>query len=157
MELACPAPKEFVLKKYVEFHDGFLDGLLLEEAAAHVFVSTAEKEHFVLELSGVAAVDAGTFKEGNIIFDVLIYSCDELTLEQMIAVHGPMSEYGLPDQAQRWLTKAQQGELVLLEINPSYGATCRVLARTINLLDRGEWIRRRTRPTAQGNGHGTEE
>ncbi len=84
------------VKKYGEFHDGLFDGLLLDRASANVFVSTPDKEHFVLEISDVAAVDAGTFKEGNIIFDVLIYGCDELTLEQMIAVHGPMSEYGLP-------------------------------------------------------------
>ena len=99
----------------------------------------------MLEISGVAAVDAGTFKEGNIIFDVLIYGCDELTLEQMIAVHGPMSEYGLPDQAQRWLTKARQEGLNLLEINPSYGAACLVLAHTIDLRHREEWLGRQMR------------
>jgi hypothetical protein len=146
-----------VLKKYIEFHDGFLDGLLLEGDTVNVFLSTAEKEPFVLEISGVAAVDAGTFKEGNIIFDALVYACDELTLEHMIAVHGPMSEFGLPNQAQRWLIQAQRGELVLLEINPSYGATCLVLARTINLRAREEWKGRQIRPAEQGKHHGTEE
>jgi hypothetical protein len=145
------------VKKYTEFHDGFLDGLLLEGSAAYVFVSTDEKKHFVLEVSGVTAVDAGTFKEGNIIFDVLIHGCDELTLDQMIAVHGPMSEYGLPDQAERWLAKAQQGELNLLEINPSYGAACLVLGRTIDLRHREEWLGNQMRSVTQGKNDGTEE
>ena len=135
------------MKKYVEFHDGFLDGLLLDGLSAYVFVSTPEKWRFVLVVSGVTAVDAGTLKEGNIIFDVLIYGCDELTLEQMIAVHGPMSEYGLPDQAQRWLTKARQEGLNLLEINPSYGAACLVLAHTIDLRHREESLGRQMRLT----------
>ena len=134
------------MKKYVEFHDGFLDGLLLDGPNASVFLSTYQKEHFVLEASDVAAVDAGIFKEGNIIFEVLVHGCEELTLEQMIAVHGPMSDYGLPDQAQRWLAKAQQGGLTLLEINPSYGATCLVLARTIDLRHRVEWLERHMHP-----------
>jgi len=133
------------VKKYGEFHDGFLDGLLLDGPSAYVFVSTQEKGRFVLEISGVAAVDAGTFKEGNIIFDVLTYGCDELTLEQMIAVHGPMSEYGITDQAQQWLTKARQEGLSLLEINPSYGAACLILAQTIDLRHRQEWLGRQMR------------
>jgi hypothetical protein len=145
------------VKKHVEFHDGFLDGLLLDGPTACVFLSTDDKEHFALEVAGVAAVNAGTFKEGNIIFEVLIHSCDELTLEQMIAVHGPMSGYGLPDQAQRWLAKALQSGLILLEINPSYGAACLVLARTINLRHREEWLERHMHPTTQGNEHGTKE
>lgn len=135
------------VKKYVEFHDGLLDGLLIDGPSACVFLSTDEKEHFVLEASDVAAIDAGTFKEGNIIFDVLIYGCDELTPEQMIAVHGPMSEYGLPDQAQRWLAKARQDGLKLLEINPSYGAACLVLAHTIDLRHREEWLAHQMPPT----------
>ena len=135
------------MKRYVEFHDGLLDGLLIDGPNACVFLSTDEKEHLVLEGSDVAAVDAGIFKEGNIIFEVLVYGCGELTPEQMIAAHGPMSDYGLPDQAQRWLAKAQQGGLSLLEINPSYGAACLVLARTIDLRRRQEWLVRQMRPT----------
>ena len=48
-------------------------------------------------------------KKATLIFEVLVYGCGELTPEQMIAAHGPMSDYGLPDQAQRWLARAQQG------------------------------------------------
>ena len=135
------------MKKFDGFHDGFLDGLLLDGSSAYIFVTTPEQWHFVLDVSGVAAVDAGTFKEGNIIFDILIYGWDELTVEQMAVVHGPVSAYGLPDQTQRWLTKARQERLSLLEINPSYGAACLVLAHTIDLRHREEWLERQMRPT----------
>ena len=54
------------MKRYVEFHDGLLDGLLIDGPNACVFLSTDEKEHLVFEGSDVAAVDAGIFKEGNI-------------------------------------------------------------------------------------------
>lgn len=40
------------------------------------------------------------------------------------------------------LAKAQQEGLTLLQINPSYGGTCLVLARSVDLLERNEWLAR---------------
>jgi hypothetical protein len=143
------------LKKYSEFHDGHLDGLILEKTSAYVLVGTSEAKLFTFEAVGVTAVSAGTFRQGNIIFDVILHSCDELTLDHMIWVQGPLSDFGHPDQAQKWLNHAQRAGLVLLEINPSYGATCYILARSIELNDRKRWMKRYT--NGSGLGHGTEK
>jgi hypothetical protein len=129
------------LKKYSEFHDGSLDGLLIEDSTAHIFVSTLKKEHFVFECSGVSSINAGPFKAGNIIFDVLIRSGDELDVEAMVDVHGAMSEFDRSDRAELWLLEAHENNLILVSIGTSYGAECFVLASTIELRTRQEWIK----------------
>jgi hypothetical protein len=129
------------VKNYSEFHDGSFDGLLLEDSVTHVFVRTPQKERFVIEASNVASLTAGEFKEGNIVFDVLIHSSDELTLESISGVYGVS---GICDsiQAQRQLERARQNGLSLLEIGSSYGATCLLLAQSFELCSYREWIGR---------------
>jgi hypothetical protein len=130
------------LRNYSEFHDGFFDGLLLEKETAHIFLSTKDKEMFVLEVLDVVALSASDIKAGNIIFEVLTRHGAELTLEDIIAVEGPFPEISQQDFAQKGLAQALKDELILLEINPSYGATCLVLARSVQFRNRQEWIRR---------------
>jgi hypothetical protein len=144
-QLASEAGRD-LLANYSEFHDGFLDGLLLDDSSAHIFLSTYQKERFVIEASNVAALNAGDFKEGNIIFDVVIRNASELTLEDIEAVHGPFSEVSRSHYAKRCLDLALEKNLVLLEINPSYGATCLVLAATMDLCGRQSWVERHMLP-----------
>jgi hypothetical protein len=130
------------LKNYPEFHDGFLDGLLLENSIAHIFVSTRQEERLVIEASDVAALAAGDFKKGNILFEVLTRSGDELTLEDFVAVDGPLSGTDGQSRAQKTLEESREKDLILLEINPSYGAACLVLAGSVQLYSRKNWISR---------------
>lgn len=130
------------MKNYSEFHDGFFDGLLLGEKSAHIFVSTEHKELFVIEVLDVVALSASDIKAGNIVYEVLTRSGVELTLEDIIAVKGPFPEISEQSFAQRGLVQALEDNLILLEINPSYGATCLVLARSVQLCNRQEWIGR---------------
>jgi hypothetical protein len=127
------------LEKYFAFHDGSLDGLLVEDKTAHVFVSTMNQERFVIEASGVVALNADNFKQGNIIFEVLTRSANELTLEHIESVHGGFPEVSRSRFAARGLELAVEKDLSLLVIDPSYGATCLVLAATFNLRKRRDW------------------
>jgi hypothetical protein len=128
------------LANYSEFHDGFLDGLLLDDSSAHIFLRTYQQERFVIEASNVAALNASDFKLGNIIFEVLTRSANELTLEDIEAVHGPFPEVSRSHYAKRGLELEKN--LILLEINPSYGAICLVLAATVDLCSRQKWVER---------------
>jgi hypothetical protein len=129
-----------VLKKYFEFHDGSLDGLLVEDKSVHVFVSKLNQEHFVIEALGVAALNANHFKQGNIIFGISIRNANELTLEDIETVHGEFPEVSRAHFATRSLELALEKNLSLLVIDPSYGATCLVLAATFNLCTRRDWV-----------------
>jgi hypothetical protein len=130
------------MKNYDQFHDGSLDGLLIDQASVQVFLSTEEKQAFVVVADGVVALAADGFKAGNIIFEVLVRQDEELTLQDVTEVYGLPAGVSGEDQAQKLLEKARGQNLIILEINPSYGATCLVLAKSVDLLHRQEWTDR---------------
>ncbi len=127
------------MTNYDQFHDGWLDGLLIEQTSVQVFISTEEKQPFVIVAEGVTALSAGGFKSGNIVFEVLTKAGDELTLQDITESYGLSAEVKGQEQAQKLLGKARERGLTVLQINPSYGATCIVLAESIYLLSRHEW------------------
>jgi hypothetical protein len=52
------------------FHDGFIDGLLVNGLDARVFLRTASQEKFTIVLSGVKSLVLDDFRQGNIILSV---------------------------------------------------------------------------------------
>jgi hypothetical protein len=62
------------MKSYSEFHDGFLDGFLMDGDSAYVFLRTQHEAPFVLEVLGVGSLKVDGFRQGNIIYDVLLRS-----------------------------------------------------------------------------------
>jgi hypothetical protein len=127
------------MTNYNQFHDGWLDGLLIDQKSVQVFLSTEEKQPFVIAAGGVVALSADGFKAGNIIFEVLTKQQDELTLQDITESYGLSVEINDQEQAQKLLEKARERGLTVLQINPSYGATCILLAESIDLLPRHEW------------------
>jgi len=126
---------------YEQFHDGAFEGLLIEDKTVHVFVSTDRKEQFVLTTSAVAALTAKGILAGNIILDIEMRATEELTLQDIRDVF----EYDRSEDevhAKNALLKAQQSKLSLLAISPSYGGSCIVLAKSVDLVSREEWLRR---------------
>jgi len=73
---------------YGQFHDGAFDGLLIHDKTVYVFVSTDQKEHFVLIATGVVAMIANGMQAGNIILDVERWTAEELTLRDIRDVYG---------------------------------------------------------------------
>jgi hypothetical protein len=124
---------------YEQFHDGAFEGLLIEGKTVHVFVSTDRNEQFVLIARAVAALTADGILAGNIILDIETRATEELTLEDIRDAF----EYDRPEDdayAKNALSKAQQSKLSLLAISPSYGGSCLILAESINLIAREEWM-----------------
>src|SRR5271168_3995358 len=115
------------MKSFERFHDGFLDGLLINGTTVRVFLSTSDREEFILELHGVSSLKADGLRQGNIIFELLERGGDDLTLGDMIHLF----DFNNEADAQRKLESARGSNLVALEINPSYGASCTILAESM--------------------------
>jgi len=130
------------MKNYDEFHDGSLDELLIEKGTVHVFLSTEAKQLFVAVVQGVVALTAGGFKPGNIIFEVVARRNDELTHQDIAELYGLPAGNDGEIKAQMLLQEALERNLTILEINPSYGANCLLLAETVELLSRPPWAER---------------
>jgi len=120
------------MEKFDQLHDGYLDGLLIQGVTVHVFLSTADRREFVLEVPGVVSLKVDGFRQGNIIFDVLIRKGDDITLHDIVKVF----EFKDEARALRKLEEARRMNLIVLEINPSYGASCIILAESVELLPR---------------------
>jgi hypothetical protein len=127
------------MTNYDQFHDGWLDGLLIEQASVQVFISTEEKQPYVIAAGGVVALCADGFKAGNIIFEVLTRQQDELTLQDITESYGLSADINGQEQAQKLLGEARERGLTVLQVNPSYGGTCILLAESVELLPRHEW------------------
>ena len=84
------------MKNYSQFHDGFLEGLWIDCSTVHVYLSMANKQRFVITASDVAALTAGTFRKGNIIFEVLTRDHEEIDLSDIDGLYdvaaGPVGD-----------------------------------------------------------------
>jgi hypothetical protein len=120
------------------FHDGAFEGLLVSETTVQLFLSTYEKERFVLVAEGVVALTASGLQLGNIILDVEERTSNEITVRDIYEV---FSYGGVPNgekRSEQALLMAQKEGLSLIAVNPSYGGSCLLLAKATKLLRFGE-------------------
>lgn len=128
------------VRSYEQFHDGWFDGLLITEECLDIFLSTDQKESFVLSVTGVVALASDELRAGNIIFGVEYRSADEITLDDIRDVY--RFNRSPEDDAQILAAhaKAERERLLLLVIDPTYGGNCLVLAKSFELITRRQWI-----------------
>ena len=136
------------MKYFPQFHDGSLDGLVIDKKNVHVLLATENREQFVLIASGVVTMAAHNFRQGNIIFEVAMRHHEEIALEAIEELRGLPKGLDRKDQARKLVEDTRQN-LTLLEIIPSYGATCTLLAESIDLLPRNEWAERYLKAIAE--------
>jgi hypothetical protein len=135
------------MKKFDQFHDGYLDGLLIEGPEATVFLSTEQRVPFVLEIGNLLSLKAGEFRQGNIIYDVLVRDAGEITVQDMIEFF----EFKDVLKAQKKLEEARQQNLLVLDITPSYGASCQILASSVGVASRESWNERAQAASTQSS------
>ena len=89
---------------------------------------------------GLAGLYVDDLKTGNIIFEVVTKANDEWSEDDVAA----LPELQMIDKSKTSvrLVRAREQKLSLLEINPSYGGSCLVLAQSFDLLTRKEWLER---------------
>jgi hypothetical protein len=124
---------------YGIFHDGFVEGFLIKDSQVIIFLKTSEKELFALIADDVAGMRADNFKEGNIIFDVVIRQGSDLVPGDMDGYDfatGPLGE----SQRTTVLERSRNENRLALEITSSYGCTCILTASSVKLLPRSDVI-----------------
>jgi hypothetical protein len=128
------------MKSYHEFHDGLLEGLWIDDKRAYVFISTAGKQRFTMVAEGLVALSVDGIKTGNIILEVVTRTHDEWGEEDVVA----LPELQVIDKSKTNvpLLRAHEQKLTLLEVNPSCGGSCLILAQSFSLLSRKEWVER---------------
>jgi len=126
------------MKTFGQFHDGFIDGVRTEGRRGgwvSIQLRTVDNEKFTLTIDGVEALNVTGFKQGNIIFDVNLLDHGEVTAEDIEEL------YELPDgeagkqMRSKLLENVSAGKLFLLRIDPSYGATCVALGKSVTLVE----------------------
>jgi hypothetical protein len=128
---------------YRDFHDGFFEGLWIPgKEVVHVHLSTSSRQRKTAVLAGVVMLKAGEFKEGNIILDILVRDHNEITLADIEELYDLQPGH----EPQPWeydlLKRTREQSLILFEVNSSYGGTCCVLAKTVELLECRDWKKR---------------
>jgi hypothetical protein len=120
-----------------KFHDGFLDGFLIREPQVIIFIRTYGNEAFALVADDVTRMRADGLLEGNIIFDIVIRRGDELTRSD-VNIYGFSADSDGEKRASEMLQKLRRENRVVLEINPSYGCECFLIAQAVTLITRSE-------------------
>jgi hypothetical protein len=128
------------MTNFSQFHDGSFDGLWTDGTTTHVFLSTEKKERHVAVIKGVVALNAGALMTGNIVFEIAVRDHSEITLQDLGMVYDLKDGSQGEAQAARVLERVLRESLVLLEITPTYGGYCVVLASSIELMARQDWI-----------------
>jgi hypothetical protein len=113
------------------FHDGYFDGLQISaNKLVHIFLRTQDGKSFVLVLQGVDALTFSEIKLGNIIFDVVFRSTQELTSADMFDLFSIGAD---TLKASDLLNAKREQGLKLLEINASYEAQGLVLFQNFDM------------------------
>jgi hypothetical protein len=120
-----------------KFHDGFVDGFLIRERQVIIFIRTDENEAFALVADDVTRMRVDRLLQGNIIFDIVMRQGQELTRSDMEVYGFAASPDGekLANDKLEWLRIENR---VALEINPSYGCECFLIAQAVKLISRSE-------------------
>jgi hypothetical protein len=129
-----------MMKNYHEFHDGWFEGLWIDGKRVHVYLSTVNKKAFTMVAQAVAGLSVDGLKTGNIILDVLVKTHEELNDHDVATLPElQMIDTTKPNLA---LQKVHEQKLSVMEINPSYGGSCLILAQSFALFERTEWFQR---------------
>lgn len=126
------------MKNLNQFHDGSVEGLLIEGGEVQIFLRTEERQAFVLELNGTLSLKADGFRQTSSIFDVLVREGHELTYDDVVDLYGFTDE----SKARSKFEQLRGEKLIVVEINPSYGASCLVLANSLDVVRREDWLER---------------
>jgi len=113
------------------FHDGHFDGLRISpNKLVELFLKTQDGQSFILVLQDVGAMTISEIKQGNIVFDLVFRSAEELTRSDMAELYSV--DVDAPQATDLLKAKREKG-FQLLEINASYGAQGLVLFQTFEI------------------------
>ena len=109
-----------------DFHDGFVDGVLLSDSGARILLRTVKGDRFTLILNKVEASRVNDLRKGNIVFGVVFLEPKQLDASFVFELYGYSDEHKKAFALDEWVKEATRKGLTAIEITPSYG--CTVLA-----------------------------
>jgi hypothetical protein len=131
------------VQRYEQFHDGYFEGIWVPERGnAHVYLATSDRRRTTVVLEGVVMVRLTGFKGGNIILDVSIRNGAEPSIEDIAVLYDLTPDHSPEPWERDLLQRVRQESLCLFEISSSYGGECLILAASVQLLSREQWIDR---------------
>jgi hypothetical protein len=130
------------MRKFDEFHDGALEGIWIDKRTVHLFLSTDDGDRSCLVASGVGELALDQMCLGNVIFEVVLHDESELTPKDIRDVFRLVTDPAGDQYCEREFEKAKAAHSILVEINSSYGASCLLIAQSVELLESKEWSRR---------------
>jgi hypothetical protein len=111
-----------------DLHDGFLRGVVLgDQEIVELLCSDVDGRRYVLRLPKLMALRADNFLQGNIIFEVNVYTTD-FPQDLIKRVYGADGD-GEPDWLSARLQEMRDQSWTLLEITSSYGCELLALAK----------------------------
>jgi hypothetical protein len=120
-----------------KFHDGFVDGFLIREPQVIIFIRTEGNEAFALAADDVTRMRVDSLLQGNIVFDIVMRQGHELTRSD-VDVYGFAANPNGEKLATGTLERLRMENRVALEINPSYGCACFLIAQAVTLIPRSD-------------------
>jgi hypothetical protein len=102
-----------------------------------VFIRTEGNEAFALVADDVTRMRVDSLLQGNIILDIVMRQGQDLTRSDVDIYGFPASSDG-EKLANDELERLRIENRVALEINPSYGCECFLIAQTVTLIPRSE-------------------
>lgn len=117
-----------------DFHDGFLDGLFTHGSEVRIFLRKQGGEKFTLVLHSVKLLRGDEFREGNIIFDVVLLGPDELDVSDVCELYQFSEEAMKTFSLTEWSTNAKGNGLKAVQISASYGCSVQALFREHELI-----------------------
>lgn len=110
------------------FHDGYIDGVLVAEESASIFLRTVSSEKFTIVLHGVKSLVMNDFRQGNIILDLEWVDAVNVS-DSAILDYYSMPEGEVAVLRERWINEIKGRQLHAFEISPSYGADLTAIFR----------------------------
>jgi hypothetical protein len=118
-----------------DFHDGFVDGVLVSGLRAKLFLRKIDGQKFTLALHGIERLHVENFREGNIIFSLDFLELEQLTLEHVCQAY-QYNEHTLASFIMKdWVEDAKQRGLKAVEISASYGCSALILFKSFELTE----------------------
>lgn len=105
-------------------------------------MATKERKRFVFVAEEVERLAVNEIKSGNIIFDVLVRDHEEINIHDIQFLYGFQTDSAGENQGANLLEKVRLQKWKILEVNPSYGASCLILANSIEIISHADWILR---------------
>jgi hypothetical protein len=108
--------------RFPSFHDAKFSGLVLQpNKQCSLFITVESGELHRLTLVGIERLRADDFREGNIILDATAQSGGAVEKAEVLFALSIDAENRHPAFVEATMEKIRRGELILVQLSPSYG------------------------------------